>query len=453
MVVMGFLSCICTSGSIFGYASLSTALRASGMYADLCEGDRTCDKQRLRMDLMFTLASTAVNVACLFVGMILDRYGPKVTCISGALIYAAGCTMFGSALQTGQDLFIPAFMLMAIGGPFVFLSTLHLSQAIPAHSSLIMSSLTCAFDASSVIFFVFALIYNRYNVELEDIFYGYNLVLGVILLFGIFVMPMSSFTQSLPGSESNASDDVDSIEDDDDKDGDLNERVSFLAPKKGDDVEKSAVSPTPTPTTLHDLTIYQQLYTPEFLLLVLFMSVYMLRLNSYVGSVFDQLKSIFLLNKSSGSTDLPLKVFGIMLPLGPFVAIPLITFLLHHLRMSMVYMILTLMIGAFDVITLVPNIDAQYAGWAIFVLVRSMIYAAANEYAARTFGFRTFGRIYGTMMFISGLCQLLQLLVNHLAIVVLKGDFFYLNLFMTILCFVVGVGFSYFLYRKESRKL
>ena len=32
------------------------------------------------------------------------------------------------------DLFTPAYVLLAIGGPFVFLSTLHLSAAFPRYS-------------------------------------------------------------------------------------------------------------------------------------------------------------------------------------------------------------------------------------------------------------------------------------------------------------------------------
>jgi hypothetical protein len=37
-----------------------------------------CDAQKLQLDLMFTIASFAVNVAAFPVGLFLDRSGPQV---------------------------------------------------------------------------------------------------------------------------------------------------------------------------------------------------------------------------------------------------------------------------------------------------------------------------------------------------------------------------------------
>lgn len=147
---------------IFGFAckvlplikALRAVLVASGVYQDLCH-DNQCKEQNLRFSLMFTIGSSAFNIVSLVVGWILDHYGPRITCFLGSALMALSCVGFS---LTGVDLYIPAFLLMAIAGPHEFLSMPHISNAFPEHASTILSALSCAFDASSGVFFVFYLL-------------------------------------------------------------------------------------------------------------------------------------------------------------------------------------------------------------------------------------------------------------------------------------------------------
>lgn len=56
-----------TAGIVFGYSSLKTALIHDGTYAELCDassssGSGVCVEQSLRLNLMFTLASSLLSV-------------------------------------------------------------------------------------------------------------------------------------------------------------------------------------------------------------------------------------------------------------------------------------------------------------------------------------------------------------------------------------------------------
>lgn len=143
LVISSFICCLGTAGVIFGFSSLQPVLEHAGIYAHLCPAGQTkCPAQSDRLMLMFTLASSATNLVSLPIGYTLDRFGPKKSMICGSLTFTLACVLFILSFVFTVDIYIPAFVLFAIGGPFIFLSTLHLSCAIPAYSNLIMAALT-----------------------------------------------------------------------------------------------------------------------------------------------------------------------------------------------------------------------------------------------------------------------------------------------------------------------
>eukprot|EP00122_Pirum_gemmata_P018851 Pgem_evm1s17658 len=52
----------------------------AGTFLWLCDmGETECDKQRLALELAFSLAAMAVNIILLPGGIFLDRFGPRFT--------------------------------------------------------------------------------------------------------------------------------------------------------------------------------------------------------------------------------------------------------------------------------------------------------------------------------------------------------------------------------------
>jgi MFS family permease len=109
---------------------------------------------------MFTTAAVATNVCALPVGTILDKYGPQVSAIIGSVLFAAGCVLFALARHLPFDGYVLGYFLLALGGPFVFISSFQLSNTFPNHSGLILSMLTGAFDSSSAVFLFYRIIYD-----------------------------------------------------------------------------------------------------------------------------------------------------------------------------------------------------------------------------------------------------------------------------------------------------
>src|SRR5438045_9590193 len=111
------------------------------------------------LNFMFTCAAVATNVAALPIGTILDRHGPRVCGLMGSVSLAIGCVLFAFAWQLPFDGYLPGYFFLALGGPFIFISSFQLSNTFPKHSGLILSMLTGAFDASSAVFLIYRLIY------------------------------------------------------------------------------------------------------------------------------------------------------------------------------------------------------------------------------------------------------------------------------------------------------
>jgi nitrate/nitrite transporter NarK len=80
---------------------------------------------------MFTIAAVSTNVVALPVGTVLDRFGPRVCGIIGAASITIGALLFAFAEHFPIDGYIPGYLFLALGGPFIFISSFQLSNTFP----------------------------------------------------------------------------------------------------------------------------------------------------------------------------------------------------------------------------------------------------------------------------------------------------------------------------------
>ena len=144
---------------------------------------------------MFTIAAVTTNCVALPLGTILDKYGPRISGIIGSILLAVGALLFAFAAQLPFDAYIPGYIFLALGGPFVFIPSFQLSNTFPQHSGLILALLTGAFDSSSAIFLFYRLIYSTSHETFtpQKFFLIYLIVPILILLVQIFIMPHNSY--------------------------------------------------------------------------------------------------------------------------------------------------------------------------------------------------------------------------------------------------------------------
>ena len=144
-----------------------------------------------------------------------------------------------------------------------------------------------------------------------------------------------------------------------------------------------------------------------------------------------------------GSVKLAEKVndfFDVALPVAGVVATPFLGALLDNVSTPGVLSLLVVIIAAIGVIGSISTLWAGYVNVLLFVFLRPLYYSAMSDYATKVFGFATFGRVYGTIICVSGLFNLSQTAIDALTKGLWHGNPVPINIILAALAFVVGTA-------------
>jgi MFS family permease len=465
------------AGIIFGYAALKPVLIREGVYRKYCtqkeldKGVRVCYDQEIRLNLMFTVAAVSTNVCALPVGTILDRYGPRVSGIIGSAFLAIGCLFFAFAWQLPFDGYIPGYLFLALGGPFVFISSFQLSNTFPQYSGLILALLTGAFDTSSAIFLFYRLIYAASNGTFwpKKFFLAYLAVPAFILVAQIFLMPRNSYKtvgELVIQAEEQVHDEHESDNEIEDQEllarlrqarhehseNIISEITELLGSKKGQkqvkkEQEKMHISGVWG--ALHGRTAADQIRTPWFILITLFTVIQMTRINYFVATIRPQYE--YLLGDYNKAVAIN-KFFDVALPLGGVISVPFIGMILDNTSTPLALGLLVATATGIGVLGIIPEVWAAYANVCLFVVYRPFYYTAVSDYAAKVFGFATFGKVYGLIICLSGLFNFSQSALDALTYKVFDKNPIPVDIILLVVAFIIGVALVWYV-RKKSRSI
>ncbi|KAF2093762.1 MFS general substrate transporter [Rhizodiscina lignyota] len=474
-VATAVIYCLLAAGIVFGYAAIKPVLIREGVYQDKCTQDeldrnvRVCYEQELRLNFMFTCAAVSTNVVALPVGTILDRFGPRVAGIIGVFFLTLGSLLFAFAWDMKPvDGYIPGYLFLAIGGPFVFISSFQLSNTFPQYSGLILALLTGAFDTSSAIFLFYRLIYQATDGSFwpKKFFLVYLVVPVFILIVQMFLMPKSSYkTVGELVTEVETNFDVDVH----DSDGELaphdaarvqeerrvrresviSEITSLLGTKDAEAQTKKEEEKKHTSGVwgaLHGRTAGQQIASPWFVLITLFTVVQMTRINYFVATIRPQYE--YLLGDYNKAVQIN-SFFDVALPLGGVISVPFIGLVLDNTSTPLVLSLLVTFATAIGVLGVIPEMWAAYANVCVFVVYRPFYYTTVSDYSAKVFGFATFGKVYGLIICLAGLFNFSQSLLDALTHKVFNNNPIPVNLILLGIALIIGIGLVGFVYKKS----
>ncbi|ETS87972.1 hypothetical protein PFICI_01800 [Pestalotiopsis fici W106-1] len=455
--------CLFSAGVVFGYAALKPVLKDEGAYRDVCHGDDTCIE--IHLNLMFTVAAVATNVAALPIGAILDRYGPRVCGCLGAGFLAAGALVLSFAQDMPFDAFLVGYLFLALGGPFIYISSFQLSNAFPRHSGLILALITGAFDASSALFLVYRLMYEGSGGSFghHEFFLAYLIVPAVIVVLQFTLLPAQSYKTvgeiiediDRQDNDSRMASYAEAVDDQIDEETALlreerreqarehhehvvHEIEELLGSAKADkQVHREEVKNEISGVwgVMHNATIREQISSLWFWLICLFTVVQMTRINYFVATIRPQYEHMFGSEKAAEINTF----FDVALPLGGIVSIPFIGLILDRLSTVTVLATLVSVATTIGVLGCLSLEWAAYAGIILFVLYRPFYYTAVSDYSAKVFGFRTFGTVYGTIICLSGLFNFSQSGLDYLFHKTFHNDPVPVNVMLLGLGLAVGV--------------
>jgi MFS family permease len=371
------------------------------------------------------------NISALVVGTLLDRFGPKFCGIVSGLLIIPGslCLAFESALPF--DALMLGFFLLAFGGTFNFVPAFHLSNSFPQFQGLILSLITGAFDASAAVFLLFRVLYQRSNgtFDLRRFFLVYLIVPIFILTTQSTIMPTRSYetrAELLASMEATA----DPLQDVHDSDDELESQADVWkvrrerAAERGHDAAEIASLLGTTQQqaefeekeddkriasgiwgVLHSMPAIKQIRTPWFILIILFTILQMIRFNFFISTIWTQYE--YMLGSATRATEV-IEFFDLALPIGGVATVPFIGFLLDGTSTVTALSVLVMLSTFIGVLGAVPTISAAYANVCLFVIFRPLYYSAMSDYAAKVFGFQTFGTVYGLIITLSGILSFTQ---------------------------------------------
>ncbi|CAK1357834.1 Protein FMP42 [Cercospora beticola] len=435
-VAVAVVYCLFAAGIVFGFAAIKPVFIEEGVYKDQCteaelrKGDGVCYGQEIRLNLMFTVAAVSTNVCALPVGTILDRFGPRIASIIGCVFLFVGALFlaFASDLYHAFDAYIPGYLFLALGGPFVFISSFQLSNTFPQHSGLILALLTGAFDTSSAVFLVYRLLFQHTNgsFNTKRFFLMYLAVPILILISQFTIMPGKSYKtvgELVEQAEEPATADTH------DSDSDISDhetRLDIQTTRRSNreaaatEIETLLGSKTAEQKTqqeeakartsgvfgaMHHATVLEQILSPWWVLITLFTVLQMLRINYFVATIRTQYTEMF---HSPAKAIQVNNFFDVALPLGGVVSVPFIGYVLDHTSTTFVLGLLVTIATTIGIFGLIPDMWAAYANVILFVIYRPLYYTAVSDYSAKVFGFQTFGKVYGLIICLAGLCNFSQ---------------------------------------------
>lgn len=432
---------------------------------------------------MFTVAAVAANVSAFPVGTILDTYGPRICGIIGSCLLAAGALLLAFAAHIPVfDAYVTGYLFLALGGPFVYISSFHLSNAIPARSGLVLAALNGAFDASSAVFLVFRLINEKTGglFSIQRYALAYLVIPLLIISAQIFIMPSVSYKtageliqQAHVHIAAEASDRVDeNIQDRNEGERQRNARRmhrqeviqkiygllvesdreaassikalldrdnrSDRTPRPSNHPKPSKPPPGSVWGTLHGLPAAQQIRSPWFILIALFTTLQMLRLNYFIASIRQQYKYLLASPRLARHLN---EVFDSILPIGGLLAVPFVGAIIDYSSSTFILGVLVTTAILIGILGCIPHsLIAGYANIALFVIYRPFYYTAISDYAAKVFGFQTFGKVYGLMICLAGLGNFAQAGFDTLTFKLFNHNPIPVNVILTAVTALVGVA-------------
>lgn len=411
---LALLSAFLFSGIIFGWTPLKLVLIREGQYTELCSSSedqqQPCVAQMDRFNVIFTLAQFFLSFASLPVGFFLD-YAPKTFHYGiAALFQVGGLILFGISTSQSVDYFVLSYSFMALGGCMTILGAFPASFLLPQHQAGILAGISCLFDASSI---VFALFY-RLNLLNDELFSRTHLFV-LYSFIGIGVYGLLSYCwgslerldwKTVIKRQENPPNDI----------------------IQGEQEETSRTDPhLHRIHGMHERPLLRQLWSFDFLLVLSFASVHMLRCNFYIETVNEILASL-------GDDDATYaNIFSFVLPAG-VVFVPVIEATVRQFGVVRTLQFTNALGVLFGTLLLVPSLYVQAANFVVFACFRAYLYATMSTFIAITFGVSTMGRVIGFTFTTAAMVTLLQYPAAAMAESRHHNDFTCVNLIMLSAC-------------------
>ncbi|GAB9468411.1 hypothetical protein Gpo141_00005727 [Globisporangium polare] len=485
LVLAVFLSDLLLTGLVFGWAPLLLMLQEEQQYVELCDfdsddyaandnnGPLTCVAQENRLNLMFAVASVTMNAGALPIGFFLDYAGPKIAVACAAVIEVSGLLLLAFADSQDFDVFLPAYTLLAFGGSMTMMASFPASFLMMQYQTAILAAISCLFDGSSVVFLVLYSIKESFDFTRQQLLIALAVLAGSLYVALVALWHVNEHALSGDDDESETQSNVSS-----------RELESLLAPlhATGPETEHYPSNDISAPLVitaasvgalpygsreaselqcalvlqqrvhdefeLVDVAMDKQIATFEFVYIVVFASVQVLRATIYIGTTNKLLE-----NYGDRQYDfLYTKVFSFVLPMG-FLFVPAIDHIVEKKGLSLSLIFTNVLGVAYNLLAFVPNLHVQCLTFFVFAGYRAFLYAVMSAFTAKTFGLKNMGSLMGIIFSIGSVVSLAEYPAVTLSNAYFDGDLTVLYGVSLLLCLLLFPSTEYLRKHEKAREI
>jgi len=313
------------------------------------------------------------------------------------------------------DIFLYALTLQAIGGSLTMFCGYTVPFLFPDRATLLIETNSCLFDASTIIFPIFKIIYDA-GAGFSGIFDTYAVVAAV------------SFTMLVIG-------------------------WSFSIKDLFEIKERAGEAPVVGNTDLLSAKPFgAQLRTLEFAAIMIFSTIQIPRSNIYMGTVDLVNANIAKHSGQEKYLDTIGTIIGLVIPFG-FLSVPAIELCVHKGGI-MFTMYLTCVIGwVYMLLQFIPELFTQLVTVVIFAAWRAFLFSIISAYSADIFGPASMGRVMGLSFLFSGLANFSQAPLIAWTLNSQGGDFTYTLLMILLVSVPLPLLFVAVQYKQKKTGL
>uniref|UniRef100_A0A8D0CNY6 Solute carrier family 43 member 1a n=1 Tax=Sander lucioperca TaxID=283035 RepID=A0A8D0CNY6_SANLU len=427
MAVTAVIENLLCSAVLLGWGSLLIMLKREGFYAYLCSGKiidckkyeveewLSCVDQEEMLNLGFTIGSFLLSATTLPLGILMDRFGPRLIRLVGSSCFGLSCVMMAASAYNPHVLSALIFLALSMngfGGICLTFTSLTLPNMFGALSSTVMSLMIGSYASSAVTFPGVKLIYDA-GVSFQVIMWTWAGLAASVFLNCLLNWPSEGFPTP---------DETDRL-----------------------DVLQSAAP------------FRRSVFSPIFLWSLVTMGMTQLRIIFYMGAMNKMLE--FMVTHGEENLSFYSSIFG-TLQLLCLATCPLIGYIMdwkmkeceeektippgteqrqtsvpmrdrkiQKVTNAMRAFILTnLMLLAFGCCCLIDNLPLQILTFILHTMVRGFIHSCCGGLYAAVYPSNHFGTLTGLQSMISAVVALLQQPLFIAMVGTLNGDPYWINL-------------------------
>jgi MFS family permease len=332
---------------------------------------------------MFGLAASVNYISPLFLGILLDRFGPRCCSVVSNSFVAVGCFVFAVSQQFSTFTF--GICLVAFGGPGAQTSLIHLGNLFPERRFFVMGCVAETITLSFAIFPLMDVLWQTTQLGFRDLFGGLSAMVAVSAVCSFLLWPDQPYEVKEPAVSTNEAAEED--------------LEATLLTKDDDSTAKAPVA------CLQDASLQEQLTSGVFFRLTVFFLVTSFWANFYIAIVtialgdqqhFEsqvQHQLAVLLSFIDAAAIVCAPLSGYLLDSVGFVPTAFITILLGILQM-----ILLLVAGS--------QASIMTASFVSYSVYRAFLFPYFFASLSKKIGFRYFGLLSGIAFCSSGITQL-----------------------------------------------